>query len=206
MPAIKKLVLIVFCLISLTTIATAQILDDDYSTDETSKDEALFDELFSDYSEEERDATKIKTFGDAMDRISKSIDKEKIEEEKPVLNQDLPPLEGKIYIGITKNSFNIYQNAFNEPACDFTVTVKSELNRDINIMAINLIYTKNVFAFIFRNVKQGKSVTHSIRTMGDVCYNLSGVPDVDIHKCKIIGANSKECSERIEWSNNLTAD
>lgn len=203
MSAIKRLILVFFCLICIITSATAQILDDSDKQDETSKDEALFDELFSEYSEEERDVTKVKTFGDAMDNIAQSINKKEIEKETQLAKKDLPPLEGNILIGITKNSFSIYQNAFNEPACKFTVTVKSNLNRDINLMAMNLIFTKGAFAFIFRDIEAGESSTHQIRTMGDICYNIAGVPDIDIHKCKIVGASSKECSERMEWSNNL---
>ena len=172
--------------------------------DETAKDEALFNELFSDYSEEERDITKIKTFGDAMDAISKNIGKKDLER-KEILQQtkELPPIEGKMYIGITKNSFRLYRNAFNEPACSFNVTLKSDINRDIKIIALNLVYAKGVFAFVFQNVKGGKTTTQSIRTMGDICYNLSGVPDIEINKCKMLGAESKECAQRLEWSNKL---
>ena len=73
-------------------------------------------------------------------------------------------------------------------------------------MSLNLVYAKGVFAFIFRNVKEGKSVTQSFRTMGNICYNLSGVPDIAIHKCKIMGAESKECAQRLEWSNKLSRE
>lgn len=209
MPVIKRIALSIFCSLFVVTPVFAQVLDDEdisskSATDETAKDEALFDELFSDYSEEERDATKIKTFGDAMDKIADSLNKQEIEKDLKEQPKEFPPLEGDIKIGITKNSFHMSRNLFNEPACDFTVTVKSSMNRYIDVMALNLIYTKDVFAFVFRGIKEGGSVTSPIHTMGDVCYNLSGVPDIDIHKCKVIGAEGKECAQRIEWSNNLS--
>ncbi len=192
----------------------SQVLDDDDAAsesamifeDETAKDEALFDELFSDYSAEDRDITKIKTFNDAMDVVAKNIDKKDLEKDDTLQKKEYPPLNGNMYIGITKNSFRIYQNAFNEPACQFNVTLKSDVNRYIKTMALNLIYAKEVFAFVFRDIREGKTITQSIRTMGDICYNLSGVPDIDIHKCKIMGAESKECAQRLEWSNNLSAE
>lgn len=212
MSVSKRILSITLSLLCMISFAKAQILDDeDISSaqkpelaDETAKDEALFDELFSDYTPEERDITKIKTFGEAIDRISENIDKKPTEKETKTPEEELPPIEGMLRIGITKNSFHIYQNAFNEPACDFTVTVKSSVNRYIKVMALNLIYSKSAFAFIFRDIKEGTSVTEPIRTMGDICYNLTGVPDIDINKCKILGAASKECAERIEWSNELT--
>lgn len=215
MLAINRVALTFCCFLCLAVPVSAQILEEEdtvpqasFETDETSEDEALFNELFSEYSEEERDVTKIKTFDGAINRIAESIDKKEIEKENSlsVTKEPLPPLEGNMYIGITQNSFSIYQNAFKEPACRFTVTLKSNMNRDINTLALNLLYTKSAFAFIFRDVKAGESKTEPIRTMGDICYNLSGVPDIDIHKCKIVGAESKECAQRIEWSNNLSDD
>ena len=220
MPSIKKIFLVILFSLFLIEPAKSQVLDDDdvaptttvskpstSINDETAKDEALFNELFSDYSEEDRDMTKIKTFGDAMDVISHNINKKDLKTKEDIqAPKELPPLEGKLYIGITKNSFQLYQNAFNQPACSFTVTLKSDINRYIKLMSLNLVYAKGVFAFIFRNVKEGKSVTQSFRTMGNICYNLSGVPDIAIHKCKIMGAESKECAQRLEWSNKLSRE
>ncbi|MBR2273783.1 MAG: hypothetical protein IJ864_02995 [Alphaproteobacteria bacterium] len=200
------LLLVLICCVGLFRNSLAQVLDEDAALaeqeirpDATDQDEALFNELFSDYSEEDRDVTKVKTFDDAMDVVADSIKRTGAMNSIERRNEPLPPLEGELLVGVTKGSFHFAQNAFQQPSCSFTVTLKSKLNHHLRILALNLIYSQRTFAFIFRDVKPLGTDTHSIRTIGDICYNLTGAPDIDIHKCKIVGANDKECAERIRW-------
>jgi len=197
----------------LPVVASAQILDDDMpassgnvpTTNDADKDEALFNELFSDYSETDRDITKVKNFDDALDQTANIIQNtnpeivQAPEQEK----EQLPPVEGDLLIGVTNGTFRITKNALGEPACSFSVTLKSTLNRKIRTIALNLIYPYRTFAFIFTNIPENGSQEKFIRTAGDICYNLVGVPDIDINKCRIWATDSKECAARMKWDENL---
>lgn len=200
-------------LVLLPGVTSAQILDDDMpsatgrlpSPDEVDNDEALFDELFSDYSETDRDITKVKNFDDALDQTANIIQNatpEVIQPPEPK-KEKLPPVEGELLIGVTNGTFRITKNALGEPACSFSVTLKSTLNRNIHTLALNLIYPYRTFAFIFTNVPENGSQEKFIRTSGDICYNLVGVPDIDINKCRIWATDSKECAARLRWDEHL---
>jgi len=214
MLKLKKLFFIVFCVLCWTSVVSAQILDDEDMSDSASNinsdaqngDEELFNELFSDYSETERDISKTKNFGDALDQsidiIKKSGAAEPIEE-APVAKKEVEPLEGDIHIGITKGSFNI-TNFQNRLSCSFSVTVKSNLNKSIKIMGLNLIYKDATFAFSFREVPANGFQERFIRTSGERCYTLAGVPDITVNKCKIYAAKGSECATRLVWDDELT--
>ena len=194
-------------------VAVAQILDDDMPassgdssvSSEADKDEALFNELFSDYSETDRDITKIKDFNDALDQTANIIQNAdpQIAQTPEVEKEKLPPVEGDLLIGVTNGTFRITKNALGEPACSFSITVKSTLNRKIRTIALNLVYPYRTFAFIFTNIPENGSQEKFIRTSGDICYNLVGVPDIDINKCRIWATDSKECAARMKWDENL---
>lgn len=194
-------------------VAVAQILDDDMPassgdssvSSEADKDEALFNELFSDYSETDRDITKIKDFNDALDQTANIIQNAdpQIAQTPEVEKEKLPPVEGDLLIGVTNGTFRITKNALGEPACSFSITLKSTLNRKIRTIALNLVYPYRTFAFIFTNIPENGSQEKFIRTSGDICYNLVGVPDIDINKCRIWATDSKECAARMKWDENL---
>lgn len=194
-------------------VAVAQILDDDMPassgnssvSSEADNDEALFNELFSDYSETDRDITKIKDFNDALDQTANIIQNAdpQIAQTPEVEKEKLPPVEGDLLIGVTNGTFRITKNALGEPACSFSITLKSTLNRKIRTIALNLVYPYRTFAFIFTNIPEHGSQEKFIRTSGDICYNLVGVPDIDINKCRIWATDSKECAARMKWDENL---
>jgi hypothetical protein len=181
----------------------AQILDDETVGD----DEELFNEMFSDYSETEKDVTKAQDFGDIIERAGDIL--KKSEESKATSSQaqndNLPPIDGDLSIGITKGSFKTYAGFHGETTCSFGVTLKSTLNLDIKHLGLYLTYPKRTFAFMFFDVKANSEQEHFIETTGDICYNLTGVPDIEIHKCKIYGASNQECSQRLKWDENITA-
>lgn len=201
-----------FLLSGLITIhgAYAQILDDDnvpsssnsiILDDEGDDEEEVFNELFSDHEETERDITKMKTFNDVLD-VSAELLKQKgvtEPEEETAPQEPVTPLEGELQIGISTGSFRIYKNTFGKSSCLFGVTVKSTFNKKIKTMAVNLIYPMRNFAFVFRNIPENGSEERFIRTSGDICYNINGAPDIYINKCKIYGADGTECAERIKW-------
>jgi len=208
---------VIFFVLHIASV-NAQILDDedvndiedalsalssDKSFDETDADEAYFNEIFSDYSETDRDITKIKTFDDAMD---KTADLVKILEEvnkHPQKDEELPPLDGDLLIGISRGSFNIYKNSIGKPECSFRVTLKSNLNRNIKTLGVNLRYSFQSFAFIFRNISAYGSQEQTMRTVGFACYQMSDTPDLDVNFCKIRTASGRECIQRLKWVKNI---
>lgn len=214
MLKLRNILFSLFCYFLFINLSVAQILDDEEGVsedtatelfDEEDKDEALFNEIFSDHSETERDITNIKTFDDALDRPAEII-RESLSTSPELYEykaNGATPLEGDIYIGLTKNSFRISKNLRGETTCSFSVTIKSELNHDIRIMALNLVYPYRYFAFSFRDVPANSYQERFIRTGGDICYDLDGVPDIQINKCKILAASSSECAARIKWSKDI---
>lgn len=207
---IRQIVFTLALFIGFSGISCAQLLDDDdlqsvpsqtnTQMDETDNNEALFNEMFSDYSENERDITKAKTFDDAISAASEMLEKSK---NKSASIEQLEPLNGDILIGITKGSFKIFQKMTGKMSCSFSVTVKSNLDREIKLLGLSLIYPKSPFAFIFRNVSANGTQTRYITTSGDVCYNLEGAPDIDVNLCKIRNATGAECAKRLKWSDTL---
>ena len=204
MRAFKNILFILFFVFCCIPLGFAQILDDE---DASGEDEELFNEMFSDYSETEKDVTKVKNFGDIIDRASdvlKQADTSLAEEDDD--EEPLAPIEGDLFIGVTKGSFKTFADIRGKTACSFNITLKSTLNYDIKTMGLYLVYPKRSFAFMFFDVKANSSQEKTIRTSGDICYNMAGAPDIDIHKCKIYGASNRECSNRIKWNENLSAE
>ncbi len=215
MRAFEKTVLAFLILFGFAYPCGAQYLEDDvkdkqkpvYMEDETAKSEELFNELFSDYSETERDITKVKTFDDSLDQVVGTIKTTNPNITKPIQEEQEKniPIDGDLQIGITRNSFGIFKNALGEVACSFSVTMKSNLNKNIRIIGLYLVYPHRTFAFAFKGIDAGGSQEHRIKTSGNICYNLTGVPDINISKCKIFGASGSECAKRMKWSESIEA-
>ena len=207
MRDIKNIFCISAFLCCLALPCYAQVLDDSVAED---SDEELFNEMFSDYSETEKDVTKAEKFDDIMEQAGSLIKQAKIKVKKEEAGEEstvdntLPPVEGELYIGVAKGSFKTYTDLRGKAACSFDVVLKSTLNRNIKTLGLHLSYPKRTFAFMFFELKEGAIQKQTIRTSGDICYNLTGVPDINIHKCKIYGAPNKECAQRMKWDDTLT--
>lgn len=185
--------------------AHAQILDDevDSTLSDTTSEDTLFDEIFSDYSETERDITKVKTFDDALSRTADEIKKTDILNNDILVPQELPPLTGNMVIGLKKGSFTIFRDISGRTKCSFIVTLKSNLDREVRLLGLNLVFPHRTFAYVFRKIPANGSQDRKITTMGDICYNLVGVPDINIHSCKIRGVLGSECAQRITWTDSI---
>lgn len=185
----------------------AQLLDEEADVSSpsayTDNDEALFEEMFSDVPDTEKDITKVKTFDDAIDHLSQEIKKDKQSAEQIPVQIPVTPLEGEMFVGIKKGSFKIFRDMSGRSKCSFAVILKSDLDKDIKAMALNLVYPKRVFAFVFKDVPSKHSQTRYITTAGDICYNLTGAPDINIHICKIKGTLASDCIKHIKWSDTL---
>lgn len=205
----KKVCLFILFALSLSCSlsARAQLLDDDFPSNQNTTDnsDALFGEIFDDFSETEKDITKVKTFDEAVDVFAEEIKKNTPADNTPVQESfQITPLKGEMFIGIQKNSFRIFRDMSGQSRCSFSVTLKSDLEKDIKLLALNLVYTKKVFAFVFKDVPAGKMQLRHITTGGDICYRMAGiVPDINIHKCKIRATLAKDCAEHIKWSDDL---
>lgn len=196
-------------------LAFAQILDDDFdsgvvienedSAVETKEEhEELFDEMFGNESEVVIKKASSGKLDKAADEIVKDINiKKSVTRKRNDENVVVEPLEGELFIGVSKNSFKLSQDMMGRTVCTFGVTLKSTLNRDIKTLALRLAYQQSAFAFIFRNVKANGSDEKYISTNGDICYNLSGVPDIDINRCRIFNARDDECARRIKWEEGI---
>jgi len=173
------------------------------SFDETDKNEKLFNEMFSEHSEEERDINKVKTFDDTVGQAAGILEKTKDLRQQAASEEQLPVLEGDMLVGISKGSFKVFQDMLGRTKCSFGVTLKYNMNRDMKLMAMRLVYPKRAFAFVFKNVTANSTTEKFIITSGDICYDFGGVPDIDINMCRIKGAIDTECAQRIKWSDNL---
>lgn len=215
-----KRIALTFAFVSLFLLshnsAFAQVLDDEdevysgnsngeLSFDETDKNEELFNEMFGEHLEKEKnELEKLNSFEDAAEQTAKIL-KESDALENTGTGEDAPriPLEGNMFIGVNNGSFKIFQTMSGRMNCSFSVTLKSNLNKDIRLLGLSLIYPQRGFAFVFRDVPANKSQVRYITTGGDICYNLAGVPDIDINLCKIKGAASKECALRLKWDEKM---
>ena len=114
------------------------------SVDET---EAMFNEMFQEHSEEDRNPEKSGTFENYVNEAAQAAQKagalSATTSESSVL-----PLTGDMFIGVSKGSFKIFQNARGQTMCSFAVTLKSNLDRDLNAMGVRLVYPKRSFAFV----------------------------------------------------------
>lgn len=196
---------VLWCCLRFLNAAQAQLLDDEV-IDDTDKSEALFNEMFSDYSETEKDVTKVKTFDDVISRgadIIKNSDVTISDEVSVNTQPQFLPLSGNMFIGIAPGSFKIFKDIANRITCSFQVVLNSELDRDISFLGLNLIYPNRSFAFMFKDIPPHGSQTRAITTRGDICYSLTGTPDIDIHLCKIRSAAGSECVQRLKWDENI---
>ncbi len=182
----------------------AQLLEEDEApVSSSTEDDALFDEMFSEFSDTEKDVTKVKTFDDAIERLSQEVKKDSATEESPLQPVPVTPLKGEMFVGIQKGSFKIFRDMGGRSRCSFNVVLKSELDKDIKAMALNLVYSKRVFAFVFKDVPAKQAQMRRITTAGDICYNMAGAPDISIHICKIKGTLASDCINHIKWSDTL---
>lgn len=170
----------------------------------TDNSDALFEEMFSDFSETEKDVTKVKTFDDAVDALSQKVKKIDVTSDVSKQTPQTRPLLGEMFVGIQKNSFKIFKDMSGKSRCSFTVALKSDLEKDIKTLALNLVYHQKVFAFVFKDVPTKQTQLRHITTGGDICYRMAGVvPDINIHKCKIKATLASDCAKHIKWSNDL---
>lgn len=186
----------------------AQLLDDEDNQDTASSvmnsdDDALFEEMFNDFSENEKDITKVKTFDDAISVLSEKLEKSDTTAEEELEPAQIQPLQGEMFIGIRKGSFRIFRDMSGRTRCSFEVVLKSDLEKGIKTMALNLVYPNWIFAFVFRDLPpQEKQIRH-ITTTGDICYTMTGAPDITIHTCKIRETLASDCINHIKWSEDL---
>lgn len=215
MSNIRSLSLI-FLLFIATVPAFAQVLDDEdnlpatsaqgtLSFDETDENEALFNDMFSEHSEEARDINKTKNFDETIDAAVQIIEKSGTVTQNVDTEIQLIPLNGDMLIGVSKGSFKIFRDMLGRTKCSFGVTLQSNLDRDIRLMGLRLIYEYGNFAFVFKNVSANSTVEKFITTTGNICYHFGGVPDIDINMCKIKNALNTECAQRLRWDENLTS-
>lgn len=208
----KYFIILLLALVVFSYRVEAQILDDEPIPDKTEKandlssydydeTEVLFNKMFEEYSPSERDVTKTDSFDDIITRASNEVKKNENTNIEPT--NIYPPLNGDMYIGIKDGSFKIYQDIIGKTNCTFTVVLNSNLDRDIKRMGLSLAYPVQSFAFIFRDVPAKGSQTRYITTTGDICYNISGVPDIRINMCKIRQASGKECMNRLKWAEDI---
>lgn len=200
---------------SLTLPVQAQVLDAEeapdaaapapagLSFDETDKNEALFNEMFGDHPEIREDAENTGNFENTAQKAAERI--KQTGATAPSVSADgiLKPLNGDMLIGVSKGSFKVFQDMTGRTNCTFGVTLESNLDRELKTMGLQLVYPHRVFAFIFRNVAEKGSQERFITTTGDICYNLAGVPDIEVNLCRIKNAADNECAKRIKWSNDL---
>lgn len=192
--------------------ASAQILDDLPSTEDSSKNESsesfddieekeeLFNEMFAEYPEEEKDVNKTISINEITDRIAEKINERETKEEKQPKSQ-LIALENDVYLSIVAGSYKVFQSLAGITKCSFSVKLRSEINRQINMIALSLKYPDRSFAFIFRDIPEKGEQIKNITTVGDICYNLGGIPDISINKCKIKSASGDDCAKHIKWDN-----
>lgn len=206
---IKLFVICLFVLFSLSFVCSAQILDDEVGSDTQTEQEELFSEMFSDYSEEvetnNEPGSKLEEIAiELADHMKKAniVDPKK-EKKEQALADVKKPIEGELYIGISKGSFKLFKDILGKTKCAFGVTLKSTLNKEIKNFSLRFIYPNEAFAFIYRDIKPGGSDEMFITTSGDICYNLSVVPDIDINKCRIYGASEQECGRRLIWDEQI---
>ena len=186
--------------------------DDDFfpkasETDSVEKDEALFDELFEEYPADERDITTPASFDDAIDEAAKILNSYSkiVKEENPSVKKEeqFYPLENDVYLSIVDGSFKIFKDITGKSKCRFSVKLKSEIDREINIIGLSLSYPKRSFAFIFRRVPPLGESVQSIITRGDICYNLSGAPDINVNRCAIKNTSDVDCVSHIKWDDRV---
>lgn len=173
------------------------------SFDETDKNEALFNEMFGDHPEIREDAENTGNFENTAQKAAERIKQTGATASSVSADGILKPLNGDMLIGVSKGSFKVFQDMTGRTNCTFGVTLKSNLDRELKTMGLQLVYPHRVFAFIFRNVAEKGSQERFITTTGDICYNLAGVPDIEVNLCRIKNAADNECAKRIKWSNDL---
>lgn len=198
---------------SLTLPVQAQVLDAEeapdaaapapagLSFDETDKNEALFNEMFGDHPEIREDAENTGNFENTAQKAAERI--KQTGATAPSVSADgiLKPLNGDMLIGVSKGSFKVFQDMTGRTNCTFGVTLKSNLDRELKTMGCNWSI-RIVFSLLFSGTSPKKALRSGLlRTTGDICYNLAGVPDIEVNLCRIKNAADKECAKRIKWSN-----
>lgn len=167
------------------------------------KNEALFNEMFGDHPEIREDVENMGNFENTAQKAAEKIKQTGATAPSAPADGILKPLNGDMLIGVSKGSFKVFQDMTGRTNCTFGVTLKSNLDRELKTMGLQLVYPHRVFAFIFRNVAEKGSQERFITTTGDICYNLAGVPDIEVNLCRIKNAADNECAKRIKWSNDL---
>ena len=197
--------------------ANAQLFDPTEEENDTTNQETqaidaedLYDEMFNDYddriySPEDDDGVFNKSANTIVDTIKKieNFNTPK-EEEIETPEEEAVLLEGKIKVGLTKGSFLFFKDILGRTKCAFGVTLKSEINKNINNITFRLVYPDdNRFAFIFRNIKPNTAEEHFITTDGSICFYIDGTPHIDLNKCRIHGVTEDECVKMLEWDPNI---
>lgn len=192
---------------------SAQVLDDDFPVEENivtvedkdNEHEELFNEMFGEHIDELPQSGKSNNVIDEIAKdVAVNIGPKELKSDKTFVDNTKPSaLNGELFIGVSQGSFKLFKDMMGRTKCSFGVTLKSTLNKDLRVLALRLVYKHGAYAFIFTKVKAGKSDEHFITTMGDICYNLEGIPDIEINRCRIIGAREDDCMQRLKWDDKI---
>ena len=151
----------------------------------------------------------LQYLGNFNDAIGKAAEIVKTYSSHVSLQKDVPekvniqymPLDNDVYLSIVDGSFKIYKDIVGRMKCRFSVKLKSEVDREIKIIALSLVYPDLSFAFIFRDIPPMGELVQNMITSGKICYNLNGAPDIHVNKCGMKNTMSTECVSHIKWDN-----
>ena len=187
-----------------------ELFDDMYGEElkkEASAEEAIYGEENSENNIEARDENiSLEGAAQALAQHLDALKKQKQDKDNADLaptTEEMPTLNGEIFIGISKGSFVLFQDVLGRTMCSFGVTVRSTLDKDIRMLALKLAFPLQDYAFIYRDIKANGVEEKFIRGIGDICYNLSEAPDIEINRCRIFGASEDECAKRIRWDDKM---
>ncbi len=196
----KKVLLLSAALFWASTAALAQTFDEDMGVPQNiatekqdekkdiqaSKDPASFIKKFISPSE-----TKI---------VEKKQEKGNATIKRIYKKGQIPPEdENQNIIFLSMKDFKMLRLASSSISCTMRFTILTNLKHNVNSIDLRLKWPKMNTTLSFENVIPNQATYIDYGLLGEGCYTMNRVPNIEVNRCRSKGLSQTECSAAIRW-------
>ncbi len=115
-----------------------------------------------------------------------------------VQQSNQPKIDEKIYLYM--RDFEIKQDLHGRINCNMDFYIYSTVQEKISNISYRLKWPEMETPVSFSSVEPQKATAVQYTLLGKGCYEMDGVPNIIVNRCRIKGKSQEKCSSMIQWS------
>lgn len=96
-------------------------------------------------------------------------------------------------------NFKISRMASVKTTCSMRFFVVTNLNQKLSALSLKLTWPKISTNLSFNDVAPNTSTYFDYTLLGDGCYSMDTIPNLEVNVCRIKGLSQEQCSAKIRW-------